>query len=506
MSKPSLHEVLNRHRPKSSQAEKPLARKMDGESPSHGHVKHTVLEAKAAKALFFDLPKEHKFWLADGKEINNLSELYRSLVEMSEEVFRHHVKGHKNDFAKWVEEILGDTVLARKLRSSSARIDQVDAVKERISRIRSQGRRIPRPFSNLNPDYSFIRVEKAVKMVPRPSMGLEHKFKIRGKGLTPDTSFIAGAHHNPNTDVISKYEEIIDSQRATIRALENEVSQRRFSEEDLKELIDNYKIVYQQVAEIQNHLADLGKDTARSGKNDEHQKKEIEGLRELVIRLREKEREILAEIKQVSRTEDKINARTGELLEKEKDIAKKEGLLLRKQGHFNNLRSQYDEKLKKTSEVRVPAVPKPRPAPSRDKKHSASHDDPPKPHALADKKPVVHKPVIHKPIEGKPAAKRPSIRERLGFKVIEPKTEGVSVKDMLESTVVGRDSSHDQEVIDGLIGSAKHELENNRFDSAKKDIEEAKTIISESGVSPDQKKEMYYKIFELETEIDLNSK
>jgi len=221
---------------------------------------------------------------------------------------------------------------------------------------------------------------------------------------------------------------------------------------------------------------------------------------------------MLSEIKQVSKTEDKINAKTSELMEKEKEIAKKEGLLLRKQGQFNSLRSQYDEKLKKMShghtkhesQARHEKHSPPRPARKDERHHGIPKKKPHVPavhiHAERHKAPAVAK---H---EGKPHPKKPGIRERLRLKVLEPKKEQVTVTDMLESTVVGKDDSHDSVVVEGLLGSARHELAKSRFESARKDLDEAKVIVSDSGMDPEKKKGLLYRLFELETEIDLNAK
>jgi len=59
-------------------------------------------------------PGEH-FHLHKGGTVKNIHELYTALTTMSAEIFKHHVSGHKNDFSKWVKEVLHNRNLAKQL-------------------------------------------------------------------------------------------------------------------------------------------------------------------------------------------------------------------------------------------------------------------------------------------------------------------------------------------------------------------------------------------------------
>lgn len=61
------------------------------------------------------------FWTCDGRVLHNLHDLHHALEEMSDESFCHHVNKEKNDFAKWVEEVLEDGQLARQMRRVKTR-------------------------------------------------------------------------------------------------------------------------------------------------------------------------------------------------------------------------------------------------------------------------------------------------------------------------------------------------------------------------------------------------
>jgi hypothetical protein len=58
------------------------------------------------------------FWLSNGLILNSLVALEAALNEMDKVVFSHHVTKDKNDFADWVEQVLGDSDCAEALRKS----------------------------------------------------------------------------------------------------------------------------------------------------------------------------------------------------------------------------------------------------------------------------------------------------------------------------------------------------------------------------------------------------
>jgi|SRR3989344_3252697 len=68
------------------------------------------------KELLENVKEEYKFLLNNGKDINNLKELYKELRRMDNKTFKHHVNEAKNDFYNWVRDIyknktLGDDLL-----------------------------------------------------------------------------------------------------------------------------------------------------------------------------------------------------------------------------------------------------------------------------------------------------------------------------------------------------------------------------------------------------------
>ena len=84
------------------------------------------------KNLVLDCGNECSFKLADGKEIKNLNELNKSLENIDENVFRHHVNDERNDFSSWTRDVLGDEKLAEDLSRAKDKSTAQVAVLKRI--------------------------------------------------------------------------------------------------------------------------------------------------------------------------------------------------------------------------------------------------------------------------------------------------------------------------------------------------------------------------------------
>jgi hypothetical protein len=80
-----------------------------------------------------DVADDKRFWCNDGKIIKNLAELVVSLNGMSAETYRYHRNEERNDFSRWVRDVVGDTRLAEELGRASSREEAGRAVAERIS-------------------------------------------------------------------------------------------------------------------------------------------------------------------------------------------------------------------------------------------------------------------------------------------------------------------------------------------------------------------------------------
>jgi hypothetical protein len=89
-------------------------------------LKHT-LKTTTKSQLLTSAP-EACFWAHSGHICCNLAELKNALEAMRDEAFTYHVNKNKNDLAKWVEEVIKDKTLAKKLRTLTKRASALRAV------------------------------------------------------------------------------------------------------------------------------------------------------------------------------------------------------------------------------------------------------------------------------------------------------------------------------------------------------------------------------------------
>jgi len=92
----------------------------------------TVTKA-VTKSWLADVTTDKVFQCHDGRVMKNLEELKLALDEMSEETFRYHVTAERNDFSKWVQDVIGDYELSAGLQRSSTRASASKAVASRIA-------------------------------------------------------------------------------------------------------------------------------------------------------------------------------------------------------------------------------------------------------------------------------------------------------------------------------------------------------------------------------------
>jgi len=91
-----------------------------------------------AKRRLGDVPDDKRFWCHDGTAIKNLRELKKALSDMSDETFQYHLGGGRNDFSKWVREVVGDDKLAEELARTKSRMQASQIVARRIEFLQSK--------------------------------------------------------------------------------------------------------------------------------------------------------------------------------------------------------------------------------------------------------------------------------------------------------------------------------------------------------------------------------
>ncbi|MCK5490344.1 MAG: hypothetical protein KAI67_00715 [Candidatus Pacebacteria bacterium] len=86
------------------------------------------------KKEIINVSDEQCFWFCNGSVARNLEDLKNALLEMDKKSFIYHVNKEKNDFAIWVKEILGDDVLANKLKKSKTIKTIIKAIENNLKK------------------------------------------------------------------------------------------------------------------------------------------------------------------------------------------------------------------------------------------------------------------------------------------------------------------------------------------------------------------------------------
>lgn len=81
---------------------------------------------------------EQCFWVNNGPILKNLEDLSNFLQEMSSEIYNHHVNGEKNDFSRWINDVIGDAKLANDLLSSKNKESAVKKIRSRLNSLKKK--------------------------------------------------------------------------------------------------------------------------------------------------------------------------------------------------------------------------------------------------------------------------------------------------------------------------------------------------------------------------------
>ncbi len=88
--------------------------------------------------ILSEVPAGKELWIFDGTICKNIYELRKALKRQDEWTFKYHVNSdnQKNDYAKWVMDVLGDRELGNKLlRLPESKQEFERAVSERIAEL-----------------------------------------------------------------------------------------------------------------------------------------------------------------------------------------------------------------------------------------------------------------------------------------------------------------------------------------------------------------------------------
>jgi len=93
----------------------------------------TIRNKEDAQRVLRSVDDVKRFHGHDGEILNNIYELKAALGKMHNAAYRHHVTEEKNDFARWVREVLGDDKLAGDLAKCEDQKEAFRIVADRIA-------------------------------------------------------------------------------------------------------------------------------------------------------------------------------------------------------------------------------------------------------------------------------------------------------------------------------------------------------------------------------------
>ena len=93
---------------------------------------------QTAERLLADTPERHVFWCHNGRKLKNMKELAEELAKMTDNTFAFHSNREKNDFSKWVNDIIQDKKLSNDLTKASGRTQAATLVADRIAYLNSR--------------------------------------------------------------------------------------------------------------------------------------------------------------------------------------------------------------------------------------------------------------------------------------------------------------------------------------------------------------------------------
>jgi len=88
------------------------------------------------KRILGDVPEPHMaFWFNNGVIAKNIYEFVSAIESCSKEVFQYHANSEKNDFYRWVLDVLGDDILAKRIKCDSDQKKVAQRIRRRIKEL-----------------------------------------------------------------------------------------------------------------------------------------------------------------------------------------------------------------------------------------------------------------------------------------------------------------------------------------------------------------------------------
>ena len=93
------------------------------------------LSKEQAKCILGEAPWDKKFWACDGRAYSTLYDLEDALKTMDDGIFNYHCNEQKNDFANWVEYVIGDQKLTGKMRKAKTKSTMLKSVSAHLKEL-----------------------------------------------------------------------------------------------------------------------------------------------------------------------------------------------------------------------------------------------------------------------------------------------------------------------------------------------------------------------------------
>lgn len=94
------------------------------------------MKKELAQKFLANVLPEKAFWVNNGPILKNLNELAEELKRIDAKTFLHHVNEQKNDFSKWVKDVIGDNILAKQISKVKRKNAMARKVMRRIEALK----------------------------------------------------------------------------------------------------------------------------------------------------------------------------------------------------------------------------------------------------------------------------------------------------------------------------------------------------------------------------------
>lgn len=95
----------------------------------------TKQKGEEARRILSNTPPEKAFWVNNGPVLKSVIELATTAKKLTPQQFMHHVNSAKNDFAKWVDDVIRDSELAKQLRRIKSKDELAHIVTNRLRQL-----------------------------------------------------------------------------------------------------------------------------------------------------------------------------------------------------------------------------------------------------------------------------------------------------------------------------------------------------------------------------------